>query len=131
MCVGGLTLGLTYGKDPTIEKMITYCGLDCLQCGALIAARTNDDGKRADVAALWRDEYGADIKAEDIYCDGCTSEGGLLFQHCSVCEIRKCGVDKGVVICGYCEEYPCTKLTEFFAAVPDAKIILDGIRAGL
>ncbi len=114
-----------------MDEMIAYCGLDCLQCGALIATKTNDDAKRAEVAALWSEEFGTDLQAGDIYCDGCTSVSGLLFQHCSVCEIRKCGVDKGVANCGHCAEYPCTKLTEFFAVVPDAKIKLDGIRAGL
>jgi hypothetical protein len=114
-----------------MSEIIAYCGLDCLQCGALIATKTNDDSKRAEVAALWSEEFGTDLQAGDIYCDGCTSERGLLFQHCSVCEIRKCGLEKSLPNCGHCDEYPCTKLTEFFAVVPDAKITLDGIQAGL
>jgi hypothetical protein len=80
---------------------------------------------------LWSQEHGADLKAEDIYCDGCTSDGGQLFQHCSVCEIRKCGLERGVVNCAHCDDYACTKLTEFFGMVPESKIKLDGIRAGL
>ena len=114
-----------------MNEMIAYCGLDCLQCGALIATRTNDDGKRVEVAALWTEEHGGDINAEDINCDGCTSEGGQLYRHCAVCEIRKCGVEKGVVNCAHCDEYPCAKLTEFFVMVPTSKIKLDGIRVGL
>lgn len=114
-----------------MNELIAYCGLDCLQCGALIATRTNDDVKRAEVAALWMKEYGGDIKAEDIYCDGCISVGGQLYQHCAVCEFRKCGVEKGVENCAHCDEYPCTKLADFLAAVPDLKIKLDEIRAEL
>jgi hypothetical protein len=114
-----------------MNEMIAYCGLDCLQCSALIATRTNDDVKRAEVAALWREEFGADITAEDIYCDGCLSESGPLYQHCEVCEIRKCGVQKGVVNCAHCGEYLCTKLADFLAAVPEAKAKLDAVRAGL
>lgn len=114
-----------------MNEMIAYCGLDCLQCGALIATRTNDDVKRAEVAALWREEFGADITAEDINCDGCLSEDGLLYQHCQVCEIRTCGLQKGVVNCAHCNEYPCAKLADFLAAVPEAKTRLDAISARL
>jgi hypothetical protein len=118
-------------KDLTMHEMIAYCGLDCLQCGALIATQTKNDEKRAEVAALWSEEYGGDIQPEDIHCDGCISEGGHLFGHCAVCEIRKCGLAKGVENCAHCGEYPCMKITDFFVMVPDAKIKLDGIRAGL
>lgn len=114
-----------------MEEMITYCGLDCLHCGALIATRADDDAMRAEVAALWAEEYGAVIKPENINCDGCTSEGGIRYQHCEVCEIRKCGVAKGVLNCAYCDEYACSKLSKFFTMVPESKIKLDGIRAGL
>lgn len=114
-----------------MNEMIAYCGLDCLQCGALIATQTNDDAKRAEVAALWSEEFGADIAAKDINCDGCISEGGIFYQHCEVCEIRNCGVAKGILNCAHCDEYPCTRLTEFFTAVPEAKTRLNGIRAGL
>jgi len=112
-----------------MNEMIAYCGLDCIQCGALIATRTDDDVKRAEVAALWREEFGANITAEDIDCDGCLSEGGMLYQHCRVCEIRKCGVQKGVENCAYCSEYPCAKLADFLAVVTEAKTRLDAIRA--
>ncbi|MDJ0762849.1 MAG: DUF3795 domain-containing protein [Myxococcota bacterium] len=40
--------------------------------------------------------YKTDIQADDINCDGCLSENGRLFRPCEVCEIRKCGVEKGV-----------------------------------
>jgi hypothetical protein len=114
-----------------MNEIIAYCGLDCSQCGALIATETNDAAKRVEVAAMWSEEFNADIRPEHIYCDGCVSEGGVLYQHCSVCEIRKCGSDKGLANCGHCDEYPCIKLAEFFAVVPDAKTRLDGVRAGL
>jgi hypothetical protein len=54
-----------------------------------------------------------------------------VFQHCTVCEIRKCGMDQEVVNCAHCDEYACDKLTKFFEMVPDAKKTLDEIRQEL
>ena len=112
-----------------MAEMIAYCGLECHECPALLATRADDDAKRAEVAVMWSKEFDADIKAEDINCVGCLSEGEVVFSHCHVCEIRKCGMGKGVANCAYCDDYACDKLTEFFAMVPEAKARLDGLRA--
>ena len=112
-----------------MNEMVAYCGLDCHQCGAFIATRDDDDSKRAEVAALWSSEFDADIQAGDINCDGCTSEGGVRFRHCEVCEIRNCGVEKGVANCAYCSEYACAKLSDCLAMVPETKTRLERIRA--
>ena len=111
-----------------MNEMIAFCGIDCHECGALIATRENDDAKRKEVADLWSKEFGADIQAQDINCDGCISEGGILFHHCHVCEIRKCGTEKAIENCAYCADYACDKLEELFTMVPDAKTRLDKIR---
>ena len=75
--------------------------------------------------------YDAELTPEAINCRGCTSGEGVLFQHCTVCEIRKCGVARGVVNCAHCDDYACEKLEEFFKMVPDCRTTLDGIRSGL
>ncbi|HEY44055.1 MAG TPA: DUF3795 domain-containing protein [Anaerolineae bacterium] len=111
--------------------MIAFCGLDCHQCGAFLATRKNNDAKRREVAELWSKEFGADIQPQDINCDGCLSEGGILFHHCEVCEIRNCGKDKAIQNCAYCAEYACDKLENFFSMVPEARVQLDRIRSGL
>ena len=113
------------------KEMIAYCGIACHECGALIATKTNDDAKRKEVADEWSKQFNADIKPEDVYCDGCLSEGGYLLAHCSVCEIRKCARAKNLVNCGYCEEYACSKLNQVLQMAPDAKKRLDEIRASL
>jgi hypothetical protein len=110
-------------------EMIAYCGLECTECPALLATVADDDAKRAEVAAMWSKEFNADIKAEAINCEGCLSEGEVVFSHCHVCEIRKCGMEKGVANCAFCDDYACDKLTEFFAMVPEAQVRLDGLRA--
>lgn len=114
-----------------MNEMIAFCGLDCHECGAYIATKENDDTKRREVADLWSKEFDAGIQPQDINCDGCISEGGILFRHCYVCEIRKCGTGKAIENCAYCADYACEKLEGFFPMVPEAKTRLDKIRAEL
>jgi hypothetical protein len=111
-----------------MKEIIAFCGLLCSECGAFLATKNNDDKKREEVAQLWSKEYGSDIKSEDINCEGCLSEGENIFNYCRVCEIRKCGKEKGVMNCAYCDEYTCEKLEKFFQMVPAAKERLDKIR---
>jgi hypothetical protein len=105
--------------------MVAVCGLDCSKCGAFLATKENDDFKRAEVAQEWSKLFKVDIKPEDINCDGCLSEGERIFNYCKVCEIRKCGKEKGLKNCGHCGEYPCQKLDFIFNNAPDAKKRLD------
>jgi len=114
-----------------MSEMVSICGLKCHECGAFIARRDDDDKVRAETAAIWSKMYDTELKPESINCDGCTSEGGVLFNHCTVCEMRKCGKARGVVNCAHCDDYACDKLTEFFKMVPEAKETLDAIRATL
>jgi hypothetical protein len=114
-----------------MEKMIAVCGINCAECPALLATRDNDDHQRKEVAEQWSREYQAAFTAEDINCDGCTPGTGRLFSHCHVCEIRKCGRQKGLANCAACDEYPCPKLSAFFKMVPQGQTTLDEIRNGL
>jgi hypothetical protein len=114
-----------------MKKMISICGLVCSDCGAFIAAKNNDDKKRAEVAQLWSKQYGVTLKPEEINCDGCTSDSSRLIGHCLVCEIRKCGKQKQIANCAHCVDYPCTRLEDFFKVVPDNRKRLDEIKHGL
>jgi hypothetical protein len=114
-----------------MEKLIAYCGLICSECMAYIATQKNDDAERAKVSKTWSEQYGHEIKPEDINCDGCTSTGSRHLGYCSVCEIRLCGVERGVVNCAYCGDYPCSKLQEFLKMAPQAKATLEGIKEAL
>ena len=79
------------------------------------------------MAKQWSKRYKADIKPEDINCKGCLSMGTRVFSHCNVCEIRKCGIEKGVPNCAYCDEYVCDKLEDFFKMAPGNKALLEEI----
>jgi hypothetical protein len=101
-----------------MEKMVAFCGLVCSECPAYIATQRNDNGERKKVA-------------EDINCDGCLAESDRLLGFCQKCEIRKCGQEKGVANCAYCDDYGCEKLTKFFNMAPVAKTNLEEIRKNL
>ncbi len=64
----------------------TYCGLDCTHCS-------------------WK---------EPCSCQGCVSTNGMAF-HCQnePCPVAACAMEKGVLFCGECEEFPCKLLNDY------------------
>jgi len=115
-----------------MNKIIAYCGLICTDCPAYIATQANDQAALERVAAHWRKEYNAPhITVEFVICDGCLADDGRKCGHCSKCEIRACGVARGVLNCAHCADYACEKLESFFGFVPDARVVLDGVRRSL
>lgn len=112
-----------------MDKMIAYCGLVCTDCPAYVATQANDRDALERVAAQWREEYNAPgLTVESVICDGCLTSDGRHCSHCSECQIRACGVERGVRNCAYCADYACEKLEGFFGFVPDARSVLDGVR---
>jgi hypothetical protein len=103
-----------------MEKMIAYCGLECHRCDTFLATKNNDGEKRAAVIQRWFKYTSELIKPEDVNCDGCFSNNGKLFPYCQTCDIKTCGMEKNVVNCAYCPEYPCEKLEQFFHVVPES-----------
>ena len=111
-----------------MKKIIAYCGLVCSDCEAYIATQADDQVALERVAAKWREEYNAPgITVESVICDGCLT-GERKCSHCAECQIRACGIERGVINCAHCADYPCEKLTGFFGFVPNARTVLDGIR---
>jgi len=121
-----------------MEKMIGYCGVDCSKCVPFMCKKHNDDALRKQYAEEQSKFFEMEILPETINCDGCLSEGEHL-GYCSMCEIRRCCIEKNLENCAYCDEYVCKELErvyevmcEVFAkgtnGVADAKITLDEIR---
>ncbi len=108
--------------------MIAFCGLVCNECPAFIATKENDNVRRKETAEEWSKQFNTSIKPEDINCEGCVSNSEVLFSHPKLCEIRKCGQEKGIMNCAHCDEYACDRLNEFFKSVSSAKVTLDSIR---
>ena len=110
-----------------VASIVGYCGVSCDGCPVFVATQTGDNAKRKETAALLAKEYGLAVKLEGINCDGCTSEGGKIFEGCHTCEIRKCGQARGIQNCGYCEEYVCERLASFPEFTASCRATLDGI----
>ncbi|MBA7644661.1 MAG: DUF3795 domain-containing protein [Candidatus Stahlbacteria bacterium] len=110
-----------------MDKMIAYCGLECSKCPALIAKKENNDELRKKTAEEWSKDFGETVTPESINCDGCLADGEHI-NYCNICEIRKCGIEKKVQNCAYCDDYICEKLEKWFKNVPDAKTTLEEIR---
>ena len=110
-----------------MSSQIAYCGLDCGKCPAFIATQNDDDNARKKTAGYYHKQFGFDVKAEDINCDGCLTEGGRLFDYCMTCEIRKCCGEKDLDNCTQCDEKPCERLNRFHEFSPDAKISFEAL----
>ena len=114
-----------------MESVVAFCGLVCTDCKAFIATQENDDAKRRDVTVAWSKMFGREIKPGEINCDGCLIGDGRHIDYCDVCEIRECGMEKGVKNCAYCIDYSCEKLAKFLEQAPEAKKTLEEIRQQL
>ena len=110
-----------------MDVSLAMCGLSCETCPGFLATKNNDDKARTEVARTWSKEYGHEFKPEEINCFGCMSASGPRLMYCDICEIRTCGVDRGLENCGHCMDYPCERLNHFFGMVPAAKDRLDQI----
>jgi len=108
--------------------MIAFCGINCLECEAFQATKADDDTKRAEIAQIWSKQFNADIKPDDINCMGCHADIETVFSHCKVCEIHKCGQEKEIANCAFCDDYACEKLDMIFNALPEAKKRLDNLK---
>jgi len=99
------------------KKHIGICSLDCSSCAAFIATQNNDNKLREKTAKEWTERYKVDgrnrppLKAEDINCKGCLSDGPI-YLYCRQCKIRQCGLKKGIKNCKECGEYKCNDLIE-------------------
>ena len=111
-----------------MKEIVAYCGMICTECPTYQATQKNDDKARAKVAEEWSKQFKMTFKPEDINCDGCISTENRHLGYCSVCEIRKCGIDRKIFNCAYCADYPCEKLKIFISRMPQAKAKLDAIR---
>uniref|UniRef100_A0A7V1EHH9 DUF3795 domain-containing protein n=1 Tax=candidate division WOR-3 bacterium TaxID=2052148 RepID=A0A7V1EHH9_UNCW3 len=110
-----------------MEKLIAYCGLDCVVCPAYIARKNNDDELRKKTAQEWSKMFNVVLKPEEINCDGCSVTGKHITYCENFCEMRKCAIEKKVINCAYCKDYACENLTAFLNQVPEAKQRLDEI----
>lgn len=88
--------------EKTMKNNIAFCGLDCEKCEAYTATVNNDEELRKKVAKEWSELNGVEITADMINCAGCR-EDGVKTPYCeSLCQIRRCGIEKKYETCGDC-----------------------------
>lgn len=87
-----------------MKDMIGYCGLDCEKCDAYLATKNNDQALCEKTAKLWAELNNAPILSEHINCEGCRLNGAKTVFCDSLCEIRKCALNRDVTTCGNCSE---------------------------
>ena len=111
--------------------MLVYCGLDCGKCEIAKAGKSGDPAAKEKVARGFSEKFGWNLSPEDISCDGCTADGGVLFQYCAGCAVRSCARERGIENCAACEDYGCEKLSFIFKANPASKENLERLRREL
>jgi len=102
--------------------------MDCSKCEGYLATQENDNAKRKDVADKWTVEYNTEIRPEQINCKGCKSNSEKFFFTETICEIRKCNIEKGTPNCARCAEYKCKKLQSFIELAPTVEEALEALR---
>ena len=113
----------------SMDEMIAFCGLNCLDCEAFIATQAKDHIQLERIAKKWTEQYNTKLSAKDILCDGCQSLSDQLCVHCDICEIRRCGQKKKLDNCSRCDDYPCDRLDSFFQVAPQSREALEILRA--
>ena len=114
-----------------MERMIAYCGLVCTDCPAYIATQTDNRTLLESTAKQWSEQFHVTIPPDSILCDGCLAQSDRLCAHCYECNIRACGIQHQVANCAVCPDYGCEQIQGFLAQAPEAKKVLEQIRAGL
>ncbi len=99
------------------KENLGACGLVCLECGAYIAYKTNNQELRKKVSEKWSRIYNHLINENDINCVGCMKEG-LKFPHCSECNIRKCVNEHKINHCAECNDFVCKEIENFMNLDP-------------
>ena len=107
--------------------MIAYCGVECTKCMAFIATKENNDELRRKQAEEWSKKFNQTITPESINCDGCLSTGRHV-SYCSMCDIKKCCIEKKIENCAFCDDYACEKLEKVLSMEPSCRERLDNIR---
>jgi len=113
------------------ERMIAHCGLICTDCDAYVATQAENMEALERMAKEASAQLGVEMTVADAMCDGCTATTGRRIPYCHECAIRMCAVQKHVVNCAHCADYPCDTVDGFASSGTAHRATLDGIRASL
>jgi len=116
-----------------MSEIIAICGINCAECEAYQASQVNDVEMLKQVALHWEEAYHLPpLDVKYVTCDGCQSTTSRLSGHCYECDIRACGMQRGLPNCAHCDEFEtCTKLEKFFQFAPELRPALEKIHRSL
>ncbi|MEQ8153061.1 MAG: DUF3795 domain-containing protein [Smithellaceae bacterium] len=85
------------------KDLTAPCGLDCFNC------ELYSDNLTSELAEVIQKKMG--LAKEEVACKGCRQQDGKHFHlPVSGCATLDCVKDKGVEMCGNCEDFPCAFL---------------------
>lgn len=113
------------------DRMIAYCGLICTDCDLYKATQANDIDALERSAKETSEQYGMEMTAADMMCDGCHATTGRQLGYCHECAIRLCAIHKEIETCAKCDGYPCDKVEAFSKPGTPHRKTLDEIYASL
>ncbi|MBU1670579.1 MAG: DUF3795 domain-containing protein [Actinobacteria bacterium] len=112
-------------------EMTAYCGLECAECPAYLATQADDMEALAKVAAEWSKQFGMEIPANTILCDGCKSDTGRICVYCGMCAVHSCAEGRALATCAHCDEFGCETLVACPGYMSQGRENLEKIRASL
>ena len=89
---------------------LAYCGDRCDLCPRYIATKKNDIEELKNVAVLMQ-KVGWTYNLEDplkMICHGCEDVESCEYQ------VKECCIERKIINCGKCNEYPCPKIQNAF-----------------
>ena len=94
-------------------NLVAVCGLYCGACSIYRATQDENEPVLKDFAEGLTARTGKQFSIDDVRCDGCLCQGRLDLW-CRNCQMRSCKqLQSGKVRCSDCEEFPCSRLTNF------------------
>lgn len=93
------------------HQMTAPCGLDCFNCPLYMA---NEDSEAMSQVEQWSKDF--NIPVDIMLCRGCRNHNGQIplqkrvFGDDHRCAAFECSQDKGVKLCGDCDDFPCDNL---------------------
>jgi hypothetical protein len=110
-----------------VHKEIAYCGLNCKTCVIKSIIKTSGEPGLQKLVKNWSDSRNK-VNGKDLFCSSyCSNHQGIHSKCWHGCEIRKCGIRKGVDTCGACNEYPCSLIQSNIPTSSDSRKILQHI----
>lgn len=101
-------------------KIFSRCGMRCDLC---LIYRPNVDrqDRREEICRVYSKTMpGYHPDPHTIICDGCLCEEERAVLLDPTCKTRACVRERGLIHCGYCEQYPCG----IFPAEPTRKALV-------